>query len=124
MDKTSQIPSKMALGRGRLGARGGDKEKMDPQQESRLFALFFVFFVQLQDFYKEKNGHVQKHRKYIPSKNEGPDASWVSKIACYKMLQTSYNILKFRIWQGSFWEAFEVENGPKITTRFFKNQCS
>ena len=30
MHKTSQIPSKMALGRGRFGARGGSPKKLTP----------------------------------------------------------------------------------------------
>ena len=44
MHKTSQIPSKMALGRGRFGAIGGAKAKTAPPGGNWFFGDFLIIF--------------------------------------------------------------------------------
>ena len=42
MHKTSQIPSKMALGRGRFGARGGSPKKLNTRRKFDFLIIFDV----------------------------------------------------------------------------------
>ena len=43
MHKTSQIPSKIALGRGRFGARGGSPKKLNTRRKF-VFSDFLIIF--------------------------------------------------------------------------------
>ena len=44
MHKTSQIPSKIALGRGRFGARGGSPKKQNTRGKFVFFSDFLIIF--------------------------------------------------------------------------------
>ena len=45
MHKTSQIPSKMALGRGQFGARGGSPKKITPGGNWFFSDFLIIFYV-------------------------------------------------------------------------------
>ena len=60
--KTSQIPSKMALGRGRFGARGGSPKTLTTSRKLIFFWFFDVFWFGV--FFGKNLGTCKKHRKY------------------------------------------------------------
>ena len=81
--KTSQIPSKMALGRGRFGARGGSPKTANHQQEIVFFIVIFWYFLMLL-FFGKNLGTCKKHRKYSSKNCNVFDLVKISKFKMWK----------------------------------------
>ena len=91
--KTSQIPSKMALGRGLFGARGGSSKKLNTRRKL-IFQWFFDSFWSCNFSCKNLGGAkniVNTVKKWRPGCVSSSKNCFVFDLI---------NILKFKMWKG------------------------